>query len=192
MSERLTSFRPEECFSLPAKAATEYFKGRMLGTDGNGRAVAAIAAAGLIVVGIINSSVDNIAGAHGDKQVPYRVGTFLLENDPAAPLTQAHVNKPCFLKDDITVSADPGAHNVVAGIFRGFHNNGDGVWIDSRYMGLFAVYFGSNTESNWRLTAQTSDGASILQLWNQTQQTWQTVQLEGAAGAERLVIEAAA
>lgn len=192
MSERKTSTRFEECFSLPAKAATEYFAGRMLGTDANGRAVAAIAAAGLIVVGMINSSVDNIAGAHGDKQVPYRVGTFLFENDPAAPLTQAHVNKPCFLKDDITVTADPGEFNVIAGIFRGFHNNSDGVWIDSRYMGLIAVHFGANPESNWRLTADPDSGASIFQLWNQTQQAWQTVQLEGAVGVEHLVIQAAA
>jgi hypothetical protein len=189
MTERLTSTRFEEVFSLPAKAATEYFKGRLLAVNSDGRATAAAALAGLIVVGLIHSTVDNSAGAHGDVVVPYRLGTFLMDNDGVSPLTQAHVGRPCFIKDDITVTSDPGENNVFAGIFRGFHNNGSGVWVDTRLLPVWSSFYENNADSNFRFSADPDSGAPIFQLWNQDQDTWQTVQLAGAAGLERLVIE---
>jgi hypothetical protein len=193
MPEYLSATRPDEVYAVPAKAASVYYKGRLLGVDTtDGRAKAAADVANLVVAGRIDATVDNSDGAHGDKLVPFANGVFLFKNDPAAPLTQAHFMKPCYVKDDITVSASPGNHNVFAGLFRGFHNNSDGVWVDSKVLPSIAHFFGNHPDSNWRLSTDPDTGASIFQLWNQDQETWQTVQLAGLPGIERLIIAAAA
>ena len=189
--ERLTATRIERTFALPALAAAVFWMGRLVATNADGRGAPAADAPGLIVSGLIKKTVDNSAGAHGDKQVAYETGLFLLDNDPINPLTPSHLNRPCFIKDDITVSASPGAHNVFAGFFRGFNNNGSGVWLDTQLNGVLGQFFVSSPDSNFRFSAETATGVPIFQLWNQTQNTWQTVQIDGAPGAERLLIAAA-
>lgn len=183
--------RIDQVFSLPAKGAVNYYKGRLLAVDiTDGRAQIAADAANLIVVGKIDATRLNEDGAHGDLIVPYNTGTFLYRNSATHPVTQAHYARPVFVEDDITVGTDPGTHNVFAGFFRGFSNISPGVWIDTRPLPLIAAFFGNNPANNWRLSADPDTGASVLQLWNQDQDKYQTIQLAGAAGFERLVIEA--
>lgn len=190
MSEHLSSHRFSEVFSLPAKAGDIYYAGRLLAVDlTDGRATQAEDAAGLIVCGRIESTVDNSAGGHGDLTVNYRLGTFLFKNSGGDPVTQARYGRPVFLADDITVRSSPGDHHVFAGVFRGFGPGGDGVWVDTRLLPIWASFYESNPDSNFRFSADPDTGAPILQLWNQDQETWQTVQLAGAAGLERLIIE---
>jgi hypothetical protein len=192
VSEFNSNSRPtDEVFSLPAKAESIYFAGRLLAVDlADGRAVAAADAARRVVLGRIETTIDNSAGANGDRAVPYRLGTFRFKNSTAHPLTAARYGQPCFIEDDITVSASAGTNNVFAGFFRGFDALGDGVWVDLRPLPLLAAFFGNNADSNFRFSSSAS-GAPIFQLWNQDQQAFQTVQLAGAAGAERLIIAAA-
>lgn len=192
MSEYSSAQRLDDVYALPAKAGEVYWRGRILAVDTeDGRAVEASDAPNRMVVGQIDTSKDNLLGSHGDHLVPFATGVFLYKNDAAAPLTQAHWGKPCYVKDDVTVSASPGEHNVFAGFFRGFHNLGTGVWVDMKVLPLLAGFYGSHPDSNWRLSSDPDSGAPIFQLWNQTQETWQTVQLEGGAGVERLLIAAA-
>ena len=58
-----------------------------------------------------------------------------------------------------------------------------------RTLPLLAAFFGNNSDSNFRLTIEGSGSAPVFQLWNQTREIWQTIQLDGADGLERLVIE---
>lgn len=192
--ERSTNYRPDLIYSLPAKAGTVYYRGRMLAVDSqDGRAAAAADAANLRVLGVVRDTVDNSAGAHGDKVVAYDTPTALFDNSGTSPITQACYGKPVFIQDDVTVRATAGDNNVFAGFFRGFANNDTAkCWVEMRPLPLFAAFYGNNPDSNFRWSVDPDSGAPIFQLWNQDQQTWQTVQLAGAAGAERLIIEAAA
>lgn len=190
MSEYLSSHRFSEVFSLPAKGGEIYYAGRLLAVDlTDGRAKVAADAASLILCGRIETTVDNLLGEHGDKTVNYRLGTFLYKNSGADPIVQARYGRPVYLADDITVRSSPGTHNVFAGVFRGFGPGGDGVWVDTRLLPIWASFYESNPDSNFRFTSDPGTGAPIFQMWNQDQDTWQTVQLAGTAGTERLIIE---
>lgn len=192
MSEYKGSSRFDQVYSLPAKAASIYYLGRMVAVDlTDGRARSAADAANCVVLGRVETTVDNSGGLNGDLRVPYRLGTYLWKNDPAHPVLSTHYGKPCYIKDDITVSASPGTNNVFAGTFRGFDDLGEGVWVDSRSLPILAAFFGNNPGSNWRWSSDATSGDPIFQLWNQDQNTFQTVQLAGAADAERLIIAAA-
>lgn len=194
MSERSTSYRPDLIYSLPAKAESIYYRGRLLAVDTrDGRAAAAADSPYLQVLGVIRDTIDNSTGAHGDKVVVYDTPTALFDNSGTDPITQARYGRPIFVEDDITVRATPGDNNVFAGFFRGFRNTTDTrqVWVETRPLPLFAAFYGNNPDSNFRWSLDADTGAPIFQLWNQDQNTWQTVQLAGAAAAEHLIIAAA-
>jgi len=179
--------RFDQVFSLPAKAEREYAAGRLLAVDlADGRAARAADTAGLMVVGRCEVYVDNTEGNNDDVMVRYITGTFSYNNSTAHPIPQSHYGKPVFVENDTTVGTDPGTNNIFAGFFRGFERGK--VWIDTRPLPMLAVFFGNNPNNNWRLSADAETGASVLQLWNQTQEAYQTVQLDGADGLERLII----
>lgn len=193
MSEFNSSTRFAVQFSLPAKAGQVYWAGRLLAVDlADGRAAAAADAAQRVVLGRIEHTVDNRSGANDAVAVPYRLGTFCFNNSTSHPILGEAYGQPCYIEDDITVSANPGENNVFAGIFRGFPNLGNGVWLDLAPLPLLAAFFGNNVNANWRFSSDPDTGAPIFQLWNQDQAKFQTIQLAGAAHAERLIIAAAA
>ena len=187
------STRPDQIYSLPAKTASVYWRGRLLAVDSqDGRAAAAADLPGLTVLGVIRDTVDNSAGLNDAKLVTYDTPSVVLQNSGTDPVTQPRYGKPVFVEDDITVRASPGANNVFAGFFRGFANGDTGkCWVEMRPLPLFAAFYGNNPDSNFRWTLDPDTFAPVFQLWNQTQQAWQTVQLDGDAGAERLIIAAA-
>ena len=179
-------------YSLPAKGGAVYSAGRMVAVDMlDGRAAPAADAPRLIVQGRIEKTVDNSTGANGDMMVPFLTGVFLYKNSGSAPVVQARYGQPIFIEDDITVSLDPGDNNIFAGFFRGFEADGQRVWVDTRPLPQIASFFGNNPNSNWRLSVDTGTGATVFQMWNADQATFQTVQLGGASGAENLIIAAA-
>jgi hypothetical protein len=193
LSEFDSKSRFDREYSLPAKAGRTYWQGRLLAVDlTDGRATAAADAASTVVLGRIERTVDNSAGPNDAKVVPYRVGTFGYRNSTLHPILGTGYGQPCFIEDDITVSANPGNNNVFAGFFRGFPNLGTYVWVDTQPLALLAAFFGNNPNANWRFSSDPDTGAPLFQLWNQDQAKFQTIQLAGAAGAERLIIAAAA
>jgi hypothetical protein len=183
------STRFDERYHLPAQAASYYADGHILAVNTQtGRAVLAADLANRIVMGRTSGTVNNLTGAHGDKLVTYDLGVFLYKNSATSPLLQSHYGKPCYIEDSTTVSASPGTNNVFAGFFRGFHNLGEGAWVDMRPLPMIAAFFGGHPSSNFRLSTDPTTGAPIFQLWNQGQETYQTVQLDGLDGLERLII----
>lgn len=185
--EYLAPTRFDEYYVLPAAAGKAYYRGRMLAVDAQGRAAAAADQAGLIVVGRIENSVDNVFGLHGDHLVKFRLGTFAYANSKTDPITQALFGKPVFIEDDITIRATPGEHNIFAGFFRGFTEQG-GVWVDTRSLPMLAAWWGANPANNWRLSVDAITGGTVFQLWNQDSQAYQTVQLAGLPGTENIII----
>lgn len=185
--EYLSPTRFDEYYALPAAAGKVYYRGRMLAVDAQGRAAAAKDQADLIVVGRIESTVDNSAGLHGDRLVKFRLGTFAYNNSKVDPITQVLFGRPVFIEDDVTVRSSPGEHNIFAGFFRGFTEQG-AVWVDSRYLPMLAAWWGHNPANNWRLTMDPVTRGTVLQLWNQDAETYQTIQLAGAPDAEHLII----
>lgn len=185
--EFLAPTRLDEYYTLPAAAGAVYYRGRMLAVDAYGRAAAAQDQAGLIVVGRVENTVDNSLGLHGDRLVKFRLGTFAYNNSKVNPITQALFGKPVFIEDDVTVRSTPGEHNIFAGFFRGFNEQG-GVWVDTRSLPMMAAWWGANPANNWRLSIDPVTRGTVFQLWNQDAQNYQTVQLAGGPAAEHLII----
>lgn len=120
--------------NLPVAAATLIHQGSLVAID-DGFAVPARAEAGLVAAGRAEFGADNRSGAAGDASVEVQRGVYAWENDPAAPVTQALVGKPCFVLDDQTVSASgaPDAGGVPtrpeAGIV--YQLDDQGVWVET-------------------------------------------------------------
>lgn len=177
--------RPDNAHSVPVRADDVFSVGRMVCVDVDGYGAAAEDAAGLRMLGRVRNNVDATGLEDGETRVVFDVGVFAFDNDGADPVTQAHYLRPVFVADDVTVSASPGSHNVVAGICRGFE--GSKVWVDSKVLPSIAGWFGNHPDANFRISANAA-GVPIFQLYNATRALWQEVQLKGADGAETLVI----
>jgi len=179
--------RPDGAHSIRVRGDAIFAEGRIVACDADGYAIAAADEEGLITLGRINTPLDATGEVDGARAVVFDIGVFAYNNSGGNPVTAAHYGKPVFIEDDITVTIDPGTNNVFAGICRGF--TGSKVWVDMRTLPLLANFFGNNPDSNFRLSVDSS-GVPTMQLWNQTQAIWQTVQLQGASGAEHLIIGA--
>lgn len=177
--------RPDDAHSVPVRADALLYQGKILALDAQGYGVEAEDAAALTILGRISADVDATDRADGEVKVVFDLGVFGYENSSDSPVLDSHYGRPVFIEDDTTVRADPGDHNVFAGFCRGF--TGRQVWVDMRVLPLIATFWGDNANSNYRYSVN-ADRGLVLQLWNQTQNTWQTVQLEGADGLERLLI----
>ena len=57
-------------------------------------------------------------------------GVNILNNSATHPLDNSMLNNCCFVEDDQTVSSDPGAHAVKAGVFRGLDPHIAGVIVE--------------------------------------------------------------
>lgn len=177
--------RDDGSHSVPVRGDAIFSSGRILAVDDEGYAVEAADAAGLIVLGRISKDIDATDLSDGDVVVPFDVGVFAFANSGAGPVLAEHYGRPVFIEDDVTVTADPGDNNVFAGFCRGFLDSR--VWVDMRVLPMLAAFFGNNPDANFRYSVN-ADRQPVLQLWNQTQSAWQTVQLAGASGTERVII----
>lgn len=91
---------------LPVKGGATIYQGSIVALDADGFAVPGQKAEGLTAAGRAEESVTN-GGADGETTVKVSRGVFIYENtaDGANKVTAAHVLKPCYMKDDQTVTA---------------------------------------------------------------------------------------
>jgi hypothetical protein len=114
---------------LPMKASTKIYAGSLVCIDA-GYAAPARTATGLVVVGRAESTVDNSAGAAGDKVIEVCRGTFKWANSSAGDLiAQADVGKLVYAVDDQTVAKTDGTGaRTAAGV--AWQIDSDGVWVE--------------------------------------------------------------
>lgn len=90
---------------LPVAANTKIYEGSLVVIDAAGYAKAASKAENLTAVGRAETLADNTGGTVGGAFVTVKRGVFIWDNDSATnALTIADVMKPCYIKDDCTVS----------------------------------------------------------------------------------------
>ncbi|MEX2155107.1 MAG: hypothetical protein WD825_17310 [Gemmatimonadaceae bacterium] len=113
----------------PVSAATKCWLGGLAVTSATGFAEPGTTALNLIAQGRFNETVDNLAGAAGDKLVEIERGIFLFANAGADLVVRADVGKDCFIVDDQTVAkTNGGATRSVAGKVRDVE--AAGVWVE--------------------------------------------------------------
>lgn len=128
MSERNT-FRKHNKLIPYLVAAALIEAGKLVAVNAAGYLVEASDAAGLIVVGVADETVDNSAGNAGDLSCTVRRNeAYLFANSAANPVVQASVGSNVFVEDAETVAVAAGPVNdIVAGVCLGV--GADGVWI---------------------------------------------------------------
>jgi hypothetical protein len=127
-TSRNTPRRSVRLITLPVKANTVIHKGTKVARDADGWAVPAADAAGLVVIGLAVTDVDNTDGANGALTVECERICALLGNSAANAVTKAHVGKPCYVEDDQTVASAPGTNGIKAGEV--IEVDDDGVWVE--------------------------------------------------------------
>ena len=98
ISERLGG----QLMEIPVKAATLIEAGVMVALGADGYAVTATKAAGLKVAGCSLTRADNRTGANGAEKVLVKRGTFVLESDGKAKVTD--ILKDAYIVDGKTVT----------------------------------------------------------------------------------------
>jgi hypothetical protein len=111
--ERDTAKREGKIIVLGVEEAKKIFAGSMVALNAAGFAQPASDAAGLVVLGRANKTVDNSAGAAGALQVEIEQGFFLFTS---AGLTAADAGKDCYAASDEAVDLTGGTNKVFAGI----------------------------------------------------------------------------
>lgn len=90
-------------------AATTIYLGSLVMRDAAGNVVQGKTATGLVGLGRASETVDNSAGAAGDKTVAYEKGTFRFANSASTDLiTKAEIGDLCYAVDDQTVAKTDG------------------------------------------------------------------------------------
>lgn len=107
---------------LPVAAATKIYEGSLVVLDASGYAKPAEKAEDLTAVGRAEHLADNSNGSAGEATIEVKRGVFLWENDTNAEsaVTIAEVMKPCYIKDDCTVTKAATGSSVagkVVGVF---------------------------------------------------------------------------
>lgn len=111
--------------SYPVAAASVCYKGALVAITA-GYAASAVAAAGAIVVGIAEETVDNSAGLDGAKRVLVSSGnSFRLVG---SGIVAADVGKPAYLADNQTVTDATGTYGIVVGVIEELEAT-DVVWV---------------------------------------------------------------
>jgi len=153
----------------PVAAATALFAGGLGARDALGNSVPASDTAGLVVLGRIQTDVDNSAGAAGDLSANFEAGVFRYANSAGTPLTNADVGHAGFVEDDETVSGNPGNNGIVAGLV--VEVDADGVWIDTRYAAILqrnegiSVAVVDNADGTATATIRSRSGRTLLRVW---------------------------
>lgn len=109
-------------------ATKKILSGGMVALSG-GYAQAATAAAGLVIVGRAEETVDNSGGANGAETVRSRRGIFRYANSAGADeITVQEIGSTCYAVDDQTVAKTDGTGTrSAAGTV--FDIDADGVWV---------------------------------------------------------------
>lgn len=140
--------------------------GNLVALDATGKIAAAADAAGLTVAGYLFMTRDGFAEV--------REGIILVSNDEDHPLTRAQRGQIAYVKDDDTVSADPGSHAVVAGLV--VDVDADGVWLDCRNASLAAARAKAETPVIPEIPVLPETGPAIADLaLTGTYATWDEV-----------------
>lgn len=110
-------------------AGQRIWAGALLMRNAAGFLVVASAGLGLIGAGRAEKRIDNSAGADGDVQVDFALGTFRFENAAAADeITAADIGALCYAVDDQTVAKTAAANTrSPAGIVEDVDDLG--VWV---------------------------------------------------------------
>jgi hypothetical protein len=129
-NDRNTQMKDTEIISVPVAAAKKLFAGALVAANATGYATPGAAATTLTYLGRAEESVDNSAGANGDKAVLVRrKKAFKWVNSGADAVTQAELGKTCYIVDDQTVAKTDGVGTrSAAGKVVGLDS--DGVWVE--------------------------------------------------------------
>ena len=130
MTARNTPKRDGDLLEPGVAAATLLEAGHMAARNAAGYAVPAADAAGLVVLGRTENTVDNTGGADGAERVRIlRKKGFCFDNSGTAPLTIANVGENAYVEDSVTVTTAAGATNdIIAGKI--LDVDSDGVWVE--------------------------------------------------------------
>lgn len=112
-------------------AAVVCWEGGLVGLAA-GVAKPAAADATLTIVGMAMATADNRTGLAGAVKVDVRRGVFLVDNDPADPVTAADIGADVYVTDDHTVAkTSASASKPKAGTLFDVDASG-GVWLEIR------------------------------------------------------------
>jgi len=113
--------------SHPVAAGAKIFEGGLVVLNAAGFALAGTEGADLTSVGRAHTSADNTGGPDGGTAVTARVDyACRYDNDAVAPVTRTSIMKPCYIKDDVTVSSDDTGRSAAGTVV---DVDADGVWI---------------------------------------------------------------
>lgn len=124
--DRNTPKKDGRLIGYPIAAAKKIYAGSLVVLSA-GYAAPGSTALSLKAVGRANETVDNSAGAAGDKTVAVERGVFLFAQDSS--IAQADVGATCYIVDDQTVTKTDGSGTrSAAGTIRGVEAGG--VWVE--------------------------------------------------------------
>jgi len=127
-ADRNTVARDGSQLSLGVAAATIIYAGALVARDAAGHGVPASNTAGLTVIGMAETQVDNSAGAAGDVNITCRRNrTFHYANSVGSPLTIADIGANAMAEADDIV-AKVATQSIVAG--KVLDVDATGVWIE--------------------------------------------------------------
>jgi len=128
-AERGTKVRENQTFSRKVAATVKIYQGALVCLSATGYATPGAVATTLVADGMALETVDNSAGAAGDKTVDVRKGTFQFKNSAAADaITIAEIGDDCYVVDDQTVAKTNGTNTrSVAGKIMDV--DAQGVWV---------------------------------------------------------------
>jgi len=119
-----------DLWALPVAAATKIFQGGIVCDNGSGYMTKGATATTLIALGRAEQTVDNSAGAAGDKKIEVRRGVFKFANLGADPVVLADRFSVCYVVDDQTVAKTNGTNTrSAAGLVMDVDATGVWVWL---------------------------------------------------------------
>ena len=124
---RDTKARPGDLLSVALAASVIVYQGSLVVLE-NGNATPGKTATGLKGLGRARETVDNSAGAAGDKSVEVEKGVFLFANDGTDTCTAADIGGQAYAVDDQTVANTDGTATRSA-IGEIFDVDSSGVWV---------------------------------------------------------------
>lgn len=129
-SERNTISRDGRIFAGPVAAAKKIWQGALVALDAAGNVTPGATATTLHGAAVAEETVDNLAGAAGDKSVSMRRGTFRFDNSAAGDaITRADIGNSAYIVDDQTVAKTNGTNTrSIAGVIRDV--DALGVWVE--------------------------------------------------------------
>lgn len=126
--DRVTERKEPRLQSYPM-AAVKIYEGSLVCKNAAGFAAPAADTASFKILGVAMSTMDNSAGAAGDKRI--QVEAPIRARFAATSITQAMVGNIMYVVDDQTIDDVTGTNSIKAGILDEFISTTEGwVWID--------------------------------------------------------------